>query len=224
MRPAAKKRETKQAVMDAAARLFHMYGYHGTSVRAIAEEAGVNVALISYYFGGKKALLEHLMENFYEGYLRVLETAIRDGACLGTSDLLYLMAERLIQYQHDRFYVALFVHREVTVDSTLVRELMTTYLMKEKYLFENVFAEGLRKKDIRPLPVDFLILQFREMIIMPFLQPLYLRRVHALEPTRPPFLARYLRFVKSWTASLSPSPSPSADGFTPLTAIDSADR
>jgi len=37
-------------------------GFDGTSVRDIAQKAGVNLAMISYYFGSKEKLLEALIE------------------------------------------------------------------------------------------------------------------------------------------------------------------
>ena len=47
---------TREALIRAASRQFALGGYEGTSVEAIAEEAGVNKALISYHFGGKQQL------------------------------------------------------------------------------------------------------------------------------------------------------------------------
>ena len=46
------------AIMDAAEKLFADNGFSGTSVRDIAEAAGVNLAMISYYFGSKEKLME----------------------------------------------------------------------------------------------------------------------------------------------------------------------
>lgn len=71
-----KSQQTRMKVINAAIKLFHMNGYSGTSVRAIASEAGVNVALVSYYFGGKKGLLEFLMSTFLEGYIQEIESVI----------------------------------------------------------------------------------------------------------------------------------------------------
>ena len=49
----------KQIILTAE-RLFYEKGYEGTSVRDIADEAGVNIAMISYYFGSKEKLMEAL--------------------------------------------------------------------------------------------------------------------------------------------------------------------
>ena len=47
---------TRQRLLDVAGRHFAAHGYDGTSVRAIAAEAGVAPNLITRYFGGKAEL------------------------------------------------------------------------------------------------------------------------------------------------------------------------
>ena len=55
---------TKQIqLMDSAELLFSRKGFDGTSVRDIAEAAGFNTAMISYYFGSKEKLMEEIFER-----------------------------------------------------------------------------------------------------------------------------------------------------------------
>jgi AcrR family transcriptional regulator len=55
---------TKQLqLLDTAEALFSQKGYDGTSVRDIAEAAGINTAMISYYFGSKEKLMEEIFER-----------------------------------------------------------------------------------------------------------------------------------------------------------------
>jgi len=49
---------TRQLLLDAARRRFAGDGYSATTVRGIADEAGVNVALINRYFSSKEGLFE----------------------------------------------------------------------------------------------------------------------------------------------------------------------
>ena len=49
-------RRTRQRLIDVAGRHFAEHGYDGTSVRAVASEAGVAANLITRYFGGKAGL------------------------------------------------------------------------------------------------------------------------------------------------------------------------
>ena len=54
--------ESRVRIMDAALELFGRDGYDGTSVRAIAAQAGVSVGLLYHHFEGKEALLHALFE------------------------------------------------------------------------------------------------------------------------------------------------------------------
>ncbi|MDT0643496.1 TetR family transcriptional regulator [Zunongwangia sp. F363] len=53
--------EKQIQILMVAEKLFAENGFDGTSVRAIAKEAGVNLAMISYYFGSKEKLLSTLL-------------------------------------------------------------------------------------------------------------------------------------------------------------------
>ncbi|MEV6815555.1 TetR family transcriptional regulator [Micromonospora sp. NPDC051296] len=53
--------QTRQLILETAMRLFRERGYARTTMRAIAQEAGVAVGNAYYYFGSK----EHLIQEFY---------------------------------------------------------------------------------------------------------------------------------------------------------------
>jgi AcrR family transcriptional regulator len=53
----------KQRILDAAERLFARHGFYGVSVRDITEAAGVDVALVSYHFGGKRELFATVFQR-----------------------------------------------------------------------------------------------------------------------------------------------------------------
>lgn len=57
------RRTTKEKLLDAAEKLFARKGYHGTSLRTITREAGVDLALVNYHFGGKQGLFESVIER-----------------------------------------------------------------------------------------------------------------------------------------------------------------
>ncbi len=53
----------KERILDAAERLFARHGFYGVSVRDITEAAGVDVALVSYHFGGKRELFTAVFQR-----------------------------------------------------------------------------------------------------------------------------------------------------------------
>jgi|SRR6185295_4040320 AcrR family transcriptional regulator len=61
MKPSLSEKQVQ--LLDTAEKLFSQKGFDGTSVRDIAEAAGFNTAMISYYFGSKEKLMEEIFER-----------------------------------------------------------------------------------------------------------------------------------------------------------------
>ena len=57
-RPKGQGPDLRQSILDAAEALFSRHGFYGVTVRQVAAEAGVDTALIHYYFGAKRELFD----------------------------------------------------------------------------------------------------------------------------------------------------------------------
>ena len=57
------QQDLKLTILASAEQLFTYKGYAATSIRNIADDAGVNPALVHYYFGNKHALLQAVLEH-----------------------------------------------------------------------------------------------------------------------------------------------------------------
>ncbi len=68
----------RKRILDAAEAVFSEKGFDGARVHEIARTAGVNKALIYYYFEGKAQLLDALMERIGEENQSVKEQAIAE--------------------------------------------------------------------------------------------------------------------------------------------------
>ena len=199
---------TKMKVAEAAIDLFMTKGYNGTSVRAIANRAGVNVALISYYFGGKKGMLEHLINDYLEGYLQELEKG--SDSAEGSYQRLLAIIEAALKFQQEHHRMARLVLRELTLDSILVREVMASYYMKEKHLFRQVLEKGKDEGVFKGMRKEWAILHLRGMITMPYLHAQHIREVFHLEPRDRTFLHHYMKHVRQFVEVQICEPQPAA--------------
>ncbi len=64
---------SREALLRAGKQLFARNGLDGTTVRDIASQAGVNLCLISYHFGGKEGLYRACLEQYGRERLQVFE-------------------------------------------------------------------------------------------------------------------------------------------------------
>ena len=53
--------DLRQSILDAAEALFARHGFYGVTTRQVAAEAGVDTALIHYYFGAKRELFDAVL-------------------------------------------------------------------------------------------------------------------------------------------------------------------
>jgi AcrR family transcriptional regulator len=67
---------THDRILDAAERLFAEHGVAGTSVRAITEQAQVNVAAVNYHFGSKENLVRAVIARRLSGLEAARSTAL----------------------------------------------------------------------------------------------------------------------------------------------------
>lgn len=191
------KKNSKDAIVTAAVSLFNTKGYNGTSIRDIAQEAKVNAANIAYYFDNKQGLLEYCLTIFFEKYMFELERGFST-LDLGATKCLKNIAENLWKYQFDHNQLTRFVLREMSIDSQVVREILTTYYSKERYIFKTVIEKGIETKEFAPHSVQYLIIQFKGLLSMPFLSTQYLTEVLHVNPREHYFAEKYLQEIYQW--------------------------
>ncbi len=93
--PAGDDANLREQLLEAAERLFTRHGYAATPVRAVAEAAEANPALVNYYFGGKHGLLEAVFERALEPMAEAMQALLEnpEGSPLALLDLVYGLAD-----------------------------------------------------------------------------------------------------------------------------------
>ncbi|PAV30139.1 TetR family transcriptional regulator [Virgibacillus profundi] len=163
-----KRKTSKQKVIDAASSLFFQNGFHGTSVRDIADKASVNVSLISYYFKGKQGLLEYAVTQYYEEYLKTIEESLQQTESFIPLEKLKNLIFTIIHYKQSHHQFSCFIHRELTLDSVFVREMAVTYLAKENHYVSKTFFSTLNNKKNNE-ENQYLLMQLKGMLITPYI-------------------------------------------------------
>ncbi|ORT59821.1 TetR family transcriptional regulator [Streptomyces sp. CB03238] len=90
---APKSEQTRTLILETALRLFQERGYDKTTMRAIAQEAGVSVGNAYYYFSSK----EHLVQGFYDRLAAEHEAAVQP-VLAGDRDLAVRIRDSLLTW------------------------------------------------------------------------------------------------------------------------------
>lgn len=73
-----KESNTEEKIKNAARKLFQQKGYAGTRTRDIAEAAGINLALLNYYFRSKERLFHLIMEGSLKDLFASIQSIMND--------------------------------------------------------------------------------------------------------------------------------------------------
>lgn len=74
------KTDKKDHILDVAERVFSERGFDGASTRTISGEAGVNMAMLNYYFGSKEGLFLAIFERRISLFQNIIQVLGRNEA------------------------------------------------------------------------------------------------------------------------------------------------
>jgi len=136
-------------IMESAEKLFAEKGFAGTSVRDIADEAGVNLAMISYYFGSKEKLLESIFRYRGEYIQLQLENMIQNKTMSSLEKMTTLMDNYINRIMQQQCFHKIMA-REQMMDvggttSKLIKQLKKT----NQELVKKIITEGQRKGEFK---------------------------------------------------------------------------
>lgn len=72
----ARVQRRRAQVLRAASRIMYRQGYHGMTMQAVADKAGISVGLIYQYFGGKEEVLEAVIVDILHGFREQVPAAM----------------------------------------------------------------------------------------------------------------------------------------------------
>jgi len=148
--------DKREHILVVAEELFAEKGFDGTSVRDIAQQAGVNLAMISYYFGSKEKLLESLLE-FRAGYMYGILEELNKDESLSPWDKI----DRLVDFYVDRILNNLRFHnimyQESSTRSEEIRIKAKDIKLRNLEQISKIIADGQQKGLFRQVDVPMTV-------------------------------------------------------------------
>lgn len=134
--------EKKEKLLQAATALFAAEGYDRVSIRQIADTAGVNSAMISYYFGGKQGLYEAVIHS----QLTPVEAFVEeDMSHLDPRDVVRRYAERMLRIHQSQPHLLSYIFRELTLPASSEASYFQTVGPKLFGLLSSALARGVEE-------------------------------------------------------------------------------
>src|ERR1700704_5119866 len=188
---AANAEDVREKLLGAARELFPRYGYRAVSSRQIGAAAGVNFAMIRYYFGGKPGLYREMLQGVLPPEITEAMQGGRGGPKL--ADIL----SNITRVWAANPWIAGFVLREVLVPggpmrSMFLREFPESLARLVERALRSEIERGALRSDLDP---KLLVLSVVSLAVFPFLGFPLTSRVFGVSNDEE-FVTRFLRHTQ----------------------------
>ncbi len=129
-------------ILEKAEALFAAKGYEGTTVRDIAQAAGINLAMINYYFGSKEKLMEILFKERM-GSVKMRIEAVVNSKDISPFQKFDILIDQYITrvFSRQDFYKVMFTE-QLLQKNTNVLNALKEYKREFISLIDEVIAQG----------------------------------------------------------------------------------
>jgi AcrR family transcriptional regulator len=137
------KIDKKDHILDVAEKVFSELGYDGASTRMISGEAGVNMAMLNYYFGSKEGLYLAVFERKISAFRTLLQNIGNDDS-ISPWEKMELAIDKYVERIITNNCFQKLVNREMTLNTrTELSDKMINILMTNVYEFKKIMQEGI---------------------------------------------------------------------------------
>lgn len=173
MKEEKKSEETQKIILVAARQIFAKKGLAGARMQEIADSAGINKALLHYYYRNKEKLFEQVFQEALQKIFRPLGSFLLDDSELFQKirNICRLYNEFLNEYP----FIPNFVMNEANSDPSRIINMLDVEGVvegKEKTLIQ--INQAVEEGVIRPIDPRELVLNIVSLSIFPFIgKPLF---------------------------------------------------
>lgn len=152
-------------IMEAAKRIFVLKGFEGARMQEIADEAGINKALLHYYFRSKDKLFEAV---FIDAFVKFVPTIL---ITLNSNSPLFRKIEVFVDHYIDVLsknpFIPGFILHELGHNTERLSKIIRTVGLNPDLFVEQVKAE-IEAGSINPIDPRDLLVNMLAMCVFPF--------------------------------------------------------
>ncbi|WP_338868056.1 TetR/AcrR family transcriptional regulator [Spirosoma sp. SC4-14] len=174
---AALDAETK--IKEAARRVFLEKGFEGATIRQIADEAGVNLAMVNYYFRSKDELFKSIYLETFREFLGRMAILLNEETPLEVK--IWKAVDRYTDFIMDNPLIPNFILSEQRKNGAAFFREMNIKGLIENSLFRKQLIQEAEKGNIRPIHPLQVIITMLSSIVFPVMAKPILSYVGTLD-------------------------------------------
>ena len=213
--PNARRRGAEEKIKAAARALFTKNGFAATRTRDIARQAGVNLALLNYYFGSKEELFSIIMMENYGAFLHGLSAVLNHPDTSVEAKITAVVSAEIDLLTRQPDLPIFILNAVVSNPGEFIRKVELDKIVKGSFLFRQIRESGgfARTAGFDPL---HLIINLVALTIAPFVMAPVIQKVTGTSRLRfKALMAERKRLIPRWLGLMA-DPQGNTSKRTPL--------
>lgn len=197
-----KDTSTEERIKAAARKVFHQKGFAGTRTRDIAEEAGINHAMLNYYFRSKEKLFEMVMMETMAQFFKGVNLMLNDEST-SLDEKIDLIVSNYVDLLLKEPELPTFILNEVRpnpqafVEQNPIKEALTHSVLTRQY------AEAVARGEITEPNLMQAILNVIGLVIFPFIaKPILTSIVNIPEEQYKALMLQRKTLIPQWVKAI----------------------
>lgn len=201
-RPLPADISTEEKIMQAAKKLFTKKGFAATRTRDIAEEAGINLALLNYYFRSKEKLFDIVMLDNFRQFIKGVSVSLLDETA-SFDEKIKKIVTAYIDFITHHPDLPLFILNEIRGNpSRLVQQISAEVAPLRAHMFRQLQEAGKQGK-INPIDPFHFIANLIGLTVFPFVARPLLQRVTGVSDQQfQAFMEERKELVPLWISAI----------------------
>lgn len=158
---------TERSILNAAKNIFQQKGMEGARMQEIADEAGINKALLHYYYRSKQLLFEAVFKSAFSLLAPQLNTILNDDSSL--FDKIQSFSANYITFVLKHPYIPSFIIQELNRNPEFVHKLTSEKQFPNFEKFKNQIQENVEAGLIKPINTEQLFIHLISLTVFPFI-------------------------------------------------------
>ena len=162
-----KDTSTEEKILDAAKEVFMKYGLYGARMQDIADTAGINKALLHYYFRNKEKLFDRIFETALSRYFE--NAQVFDNNDLPVKDRVCQYVSRNIDFYAEYPQMSMFIIKEIGNNPELFKQKVMAAKKNKTFRLITSLEEAIQKGEIPKIDTTMFMINLQSLCSYPFL-------------------------------------------------------
>jgi TetR/AcrR family transcriptional regulator len=157
----------EEKILEAAKEVFMKYGLYGARMQDIADTAGINKALLHYYFRNKEKLFDKIFEGALVKFFEQMD--VFSNSELPIKKRVFIYIDNIIEFYAEYPQMSMFIIKEIGNNPELFREKIQAAKKNKTLRLIQVLEDAMKAGEIKKFDSAMFLVNIQSLCTYPFL-------------------------------------------------------